>query len=144
MAGRPSAGDQPRNSARTLAAALANYATNRARQQSLTADCLSCPRKDHAMRTTYDETQSFLAHVRLEAPQIDPDTAEVTWVYTNTFDPYGLKPDLPSEYQGASREYFARRPGSEIWVWFGDLPNETRTKLLERHERELAFPAGLE
>lgn len=31
------------------------------------------------------------------------------------------------------REYFARRPGSEIWVWFGDLPYVVSRNLLELH-----------
>jgi hypothetical protein len=74
---------------------------------------------------------------------IDPDTAEVTWWYAQTLDPYGLEPDLPEELQQIAREYFARSPGSDIWVWFGDLPNRTREALRERHRSKLAFPAGL-
>ena len=57
--------------------------------------------------------------------KIDPDTAEVDWEYGQTLDPYGVCPDLPEEYQQVGREYFARAPGSEVWVHFGDLPKET-------------------
>jgi hypothetical protein len=73
-----------------------------------------------------------------------PDTAEVDWEYGQTLDPYGVCPDLPDEYQQVGREYFARAPGSEVWVHFGDLPEETRDHLWARRGRELAFPAGLE
>jgi hypothetical protein len=51
--------------------------------------------------------------------------------------------DNPEECQQVGREYFARSPGSDIWVWFGDLPEATRTALWERHKQKLAFPAGL-
>jgi hypothetical protein len=74
---------------------------------------------------------------------IDPATAEVEWTYAQTRDPYGIDRDLPEEYQQVGRECFARSPGSDIWVWFGDLPEATRTALWERHKQKLAFPAGL-
>jgi hypothetical protein len=76
--------------------------------------------------------------------KIDPETAEVDWWYARTFDPYHLNlPDLPEEYN-IGREYFACSPGSDIWVWFDDLPKPTRDALWEKHKRKLAFPAGLE
>src|SRR5262249_40212151 len=37
----------------------------------------------------------------------------------------------------------ARRPGSDKWVSFDDLPDGTLKKLLERLGRKPAFPAGL-
>ena len=37
---------------------------------------------------------------------IDPDTAEVTWWYAQTMDPYGIDPALPEELQQVGREYF--------------------------------------
>ena len=61
-----------------------------------------------------------------------------------TLDPYGVYPELPEELQQVGREYFARSPGSDIWVWFGDLPEATETVLWEKHKRTLAFPAGLQ
>ena len=83
--------------------------------------------------------------IRKEAGlKIDPKTAEVMWTYALTLDPYGVYPDLPEEYQQVGREYFARSPGNDIWVDFGDLPEATRDALWEMHERTLAFPAGLE
>lgn len=75
--------------------------------------------------------------------RIDPNTAEVEWVYAQTLDPYGFEPELPAEYQQIGREYFARSPGSDVWVWFGDLPDATREALWAKHHEKLAFPAGL-
>jgi hypothetical protein len=74
---------------------------------------------------------------------IDPETAEVEWFYAHTLDPYGDVPDLPDEYQQVGREYFARSPGSDVWINLDDLPEATRTKLWEKHKSKLAFPAGL-
>jgi hypothetical protein len=90
------------------------------------------------------KVEQWLA-IRKEAGlKIDPETAEVDWGYARTFDPYCLNlPDLPEEY-AIGREYFARSPGSDIWVWFGDLPKPTCDALWARHKRKLAFPAGLE
>jgi hypothetical protein len=83
--------------------------------------------------------------IRKEAGlKIDPETAEVEWCYAQTLDPYGIDPDLPEEYQQVGREYFARSPGSDIWVSFHDLPATTRDALWEKHKSKVAFPAGLE
>jgi hypothetical protein len=86
----------------------------------------------------------WFALLKIAGQQIDPDTAEVFWTYGLTLDPYGVYPDLPEEYQQVGREYFARAPGTEVWLNFGDLPKETRERLWGRHRRKLAFPAGFE
>jgi hypothetical protein len=75
--------------------------------------------------------------------KIDAETAEVTWIYGLTVDPYGVIPDLPEELRQVGREEFARAPGSDIWVHFSDLPDETRSRLWEMHSASLLFPAGL-
>jgi len=84
---------------------------------------------------TTDETvavEQWLA-IRKEAGiKIAPETAEVFWKYGQTFDPYGVDPDLPEEYQQIGREYFASSPGSDMWVSFRDLPNATREALWRR------------
>jgi hypothetical protein len=102
------------------------------------------------MTTTRDEhtaedltVEQWLQVREVEGRKIDPDSAEVDWCYAQTLDPYGVQPELPEEYQQVGREYFARSPGSDIWVWFGDLPNGTREKLWNGHKTKLAFPAGL-
>ena len=69
-----------------------------------------------------------------EGRKIDPDTAKVMCDRVYGGDPYDVYPDLPEEYQTIGRAYFARAPGSDIWVWFGDLPDETVKRLRERGE----------
>ena len=78
-----------------------------------------------------------------EAMRIDPETAEVHWSYEQAFDPYRVGFKLPDVWRCVGREYFARNPGSDIWVVFQDLPEGTRNKLWEMHSSKLAFPAGL-
>jgi hypothetical protein len=89
------------------------------------------------------EVKEWLAIRKQEGIKIDADTAEVDWVYAQTLDPYGVIPDLPEDCRQVGREYFARNPGSDIWVSFDDLPDETCNALWARHKSKLAFPAGL-
>jgi hypothetical protein len=114
----------------------------------LSGDC-SRPPKKH--RITWEPSMSkemnveeFIAIRKQEGLKIDPNTAEVHWHYAQTLDPYGIYPDLPEECQQIGRAYFARSPGSDIWVHFYHLPKKTRDALWERHKSKLAFPAGLE
>src|SRR5690349_8366735 len=60
--------------------------------------------------------------------KIDPETAEVFWKYGQVCDPYGLY-DLTDEGDCIGRNYFARSPGSNVWVWFDDLPDAVRDRL---------------
>jgi hypothetical protein len=80
----------------------------------------------------------------LAAAKIDPEEAKVDWCYAYTLDPYGDEPNLPEECQQIGREYFACAPGSDVWVWFGDLPEGVRERLWQRHKSKLACPAALE
>jgi hypothetical protein len=92
------------------------------------------------------EIEQWLA-IRKEAGlKIDPETAEVDWSYGDTCDPYGVcdEWELPEEFYCIGREYFARSPGSDIWVHFDDLPRTVRKELWGRHRSQLAFPAGLQ
>src|SRR5450759_4558611 len=63
--------------------------------------------------------------IRDAGRKIDPETAKVCCRYTLIIDPYGIDPDLPKECEQVRRDYFARAPGSDIWVGFGDLPKAT-------------------
>ena len=93
---------------------------------------------------TDEEREAWLA-IRKEAGlKIDPETAEVEWTYAQTLDPYGVYPELPEELQQVGREYFARSPGSDVWVEFGDLARGNQKRLWKKHKAKLAFPAGLE
>jgi hypothetical protein len=94
-------------------------------------------------KMTDQELKEFRSIRKQAAQHIDPETAEVEWIYVQITDPYGIDPDLPEVMQQVGRGYFARAPGSDIWVWFGDLPEATSTALWERHKQKLAFPAGL-
>jgi hypothetical protein len=80
-----------------------------------------------------DQAQESWLAIRKEAAlEIDPETADVDWDYVQTLDPYGVHPDLREECWQVGREYFARSPGSDVWVWFGDLPEAVRDRLRER------------
>ena len=82
--------------------------------------------------------------IRKEAGlHIDPETAEVMWVYEQVGDPYGIYPDLPEELRQIGRVYFACAPGSDVWVSFHDIPDAIRDALWQKHKRHLAFPACL-
>ena len=78
--------------------------------------------------------------IRKEAGlKIDAEIAEVHWTYAQTLDPYGIYPEPPDECWQVGREYFARSPGSDIWVEFGDLPEATRDALWEKYSQKLAL-----
>jgi hypothetical protein len=85
----------------------------------------------------------WLAIRKQEGLKIDPETAEVDWDYVQTFDPYGVWPDMPEKEQQVERGHFARSPGSNIWVHFRDLTRRTAAVLWKRHKAKLVFPAGL-
>jgi hypothetical protein len=72
------------------------------------------------------------ALLKIAGSQIDPETAEVCWHHGQVVDPYGVYVDLPAECDCVGRLFFARNPGSEVWIEFGDLPDATRTALRNR------------
>jgi hypothetical protein len=82
----------------------------------------------------------FLAARKETGLRIDPNTAEVMWDYVQTLDPYGIDPELPEELQQVGRAYFARAPGSDVWVCFYDLPDATRDALWEMQSRSWRSP----
>ena len=92
------------------------------------------------------EDEQWLA-IRKEAGlKIDPETAEVDWAYAQTLDPYGVYDEweLPEENHQVGREYFARSPGSDIWVSFVDLPDGVREKLWGKASLPACFSRRLE
>jgi hypothetical protein len=82
---------------------------------------------------TDQERKSWLAIREEAALAIDPETADVDWCYAQIVDPYGVYPELHEEYDCVGRVYFARSPGSEVWVCFYDLPKAVRDRLRERY-----------
>jgi hypothetical protein len=80
------------------------------------------------------EIEQWLAVRKEAALRIDPETAEVFWRYGQTLDPYGVcdEWELPEEFHQVGREYFARAPGSDVWVHFSDLPDDVEEELWAR------------
>ena len=80
----------------------------------------------------------WLASRKEAGRKIDPETAEFLWNWGEIGDPYALcEGDPLGMYPGKGpfcigRHYFARHPGSDIWVWEGDLPEATRRALQEK------------
>jgi hypothetical protein len=83
------------------------------------------------MMTEMMTLEQWLAIRREAATKIDPETAEVDWQYRDALDPYEVC-DLTPEEMCIVRSYFARAPGSDIWVSFLDLPKETVEALWHR------------
>jgi hypothetical protein len=66
-----------------------------------------------------------------EALRIDPERVEIDCRFGNVSDPYGVE-DLPDEYNCIGRNYFARSPGSDVWVSFHDLPDAVVRRIWAR------------
>jgi len=49
-------------------------------------------------------------------------------------DPYNVLDEweLPEEFHQVGREYFARAPGSDVWVHFSDLPDAVGERIWAR------------
>jgi hypothetical protein len=73
--------------------------------------------------------KQWRALLQIAGRQIDPETAEVVSTYGQVGDPYGVLRDIPDEFQCIGRQNFARNPGSDLWIEFGDLPEATRNAL---------------
>jgi hypothetical protein len=73
--------------------------------------------------------KQWLAIRKKAALKIDPETAEVDWKYAQMDDPYGVYGEVPEECYQVGQEYFVRAPGSDVWVWSGDLPEATERAL---------------
>ncbi|CAJ0878816.1 hypothetical protein AMST5_03003 [freshwater sediment metagenome] len=87
--------------------------------------------------------EEWLAIRKEEGLKIDPETAEATFIWTHTVDPYGVHPNLPPESQQIGREYFARNKGSDIWVSRDDIPDEIWEKIVRKHRGQSASPVRL-
>ena len=80
-------------------------------------------KRERALR----ERDEFLAKRKEAGLLIDPETAEVSWTYAHIVDPYGIEPDFHEEEKCLGRVYFARAPGSDVWVSFYQcLPGDQR------------------
>lgn len=81
------------------------------------------------------EIEQWLAIRKEAALKIDPETAEVCRTYVLDNDPYGVLDEweLPEEFHQIGSTYFARAPGSDIWVHLYDLPNTVRESIWAKH-----------
>lgn len=76
----------------------------------------------------------FLESRKEAALKIDPRTARVLRTKVYGVDPYGVYSKIPELYKDdIYRDYYACAPGSEIWVYSEDLPEETRRALEMKH-----------
>jgi hypothetical protein len=81
------------------------------------------------------EVEQFLVEREVAGAALDPATAEVASSYGRILDPYGVYGDvLPTEAQCAGWTYFARAPGSDLWISLYDLPDATAKALWARME----------
>jgi hypothetical protein len=71
--------------------------------------------------------RQWLAIRKVAGGHIDPDTAEVTWVFGDALHYVSGCTGLPE------RQYYARSPGSNEWIWFHDLPEATVLALCRKH-----------
>jgi hypothetical protein len=76
------------------------------------------------MTETRLTVEEWLAIRKQAALRIDPETAQFRWGWAYVADPYGVDPNLPEEYRCIGRVYFARSPGSDVWVSFDDLTDD--------------------
>jgi hypothetical protein len=83
--------------------------------------------------------EEWLAIRKKAGRKINPETAEIMFEYGYALDPYGIGSRFSQAYQQLQRNYFARSPGSDIWVFFYDLPTATRHALWEKHGAKIAF-----
>jgi len=77
-------------------------------------------------------TSQITTEQRKEAGlKIDPETAEVYSEYVGLDDPYNLNLNQ-GRTECIGRVYFARSPGSDIWVGFFDLPGAMADALRQK------------
>ena len=83
-------------------------------------------------RTVSIRAEIWHALLEIAGRQIDPETAQICSMHRQVVDPYGVYPDLPDECDCIGRCYFARAPGSPVWIEFGHLTEATREALWMR------------
>jgi hypothetical protein len=76
--------------------------------------------------------EKFHELMKSEGRKIDARSADISWGWGQVLDPYGVYAPLLEEERCIGRLYFARALGSDIWVEFGDLPDETSDALWDR------------
>jgi len=95
-------------------------------------------------RFAVNHASGYTHHARPGIPRQIRFGYSRTGPYAQTLDPYGVMDEweLPEEFDQIGREHFARAPGSDICVWFGDLPEETRAKLAHKEKPSFTILGG--
>jgi hypothetical protein len=95
------------------------------------------------MEMNDQEREQYMAVIKEAALKIDAETAEVDWDWGWQRDPYCLFEHGDDWEDNIGRNRWARSPGSEVWVHFGDLPEATRDALRKKHKSlGAAFSVG--
>ena len=81
------------------------------------------------------KVEQFLALKKATGLKIEPETAKIMWEYVSVLDPYGVH-NLPYEETCIGRDHFVCAPGSDEWVWFGDLPTGVWDAIREKHKND--------
>jgi hypothetical protein len=79
----------------------------------------------------YEKIDQWLKSRKELGKLIDPVRAEVFCQKGWVLDVYGIYPP-PHEDNYGAKNWFARNPGSDDWIYFGDLPQETVQALRAR------------
>jgi hypothetical protein len=84
--------------------------------------------------------KQFLESRKEAALKIDPATALISRSYVYALNPYGVYSRIPEICKDVFEDYYACAPGSNIWVYSQDLPEDTRCALEKKHklDRRLA------
>src|SRR5580704_16243126 len=90
-------------------------AANRSRNGRTDLENADAGSKPAKLWTPVDQ---WLATRKEAGLKIDPRTAEVVYNWGQVLDPYGIYSDLTEEERCIGLIYFARSPGSDIWVEF--------------------------
>ena len=91
----------------------------------------------HRRRSEQSPAKEWLAVRRDAGLKVDPKNAEIDYCYGPIGDPYEIGPKMLGELHQVGRVYFARSPGSKVWVAFDDLPEYNSTCSLEKEIRNL-------
>ena len=84
---------------------------------------------------TPDEYHEFQAERREAGKRLDPDAATIFDSYVDECDPYGLsEDDEPPMVVGKHLFVTSTETGK---IWFYDLPDETRERLMKRMEQSV-------
>ena len=88
-----------------------------------------------AVESDYISAEEWIAIVKKAAAlAINSETAEISSLYGPTNDPYS--DGLTGRAQEWGKHFFARSPGTDIWVPFRDLPPTVLKALWDRMDRK--------